>query len=83
MMNPSDQKGRPLEVGMRVRYIPKHARGARDHADIEEGWVKSIGRHGYVHVTYDKRETPQATDPADLVAVTDSAGAVLRREVTA
>jgi hypothetical protein len=79
MMNPSDQKGRPLEVGMRVRYIPKHARGTKDHADIEEGWVTSIGRQGYVHVRYDKRETPQATVPTDLVAVVGVTGAVVRQ----
>ena len=62
--------------GMRVRYIPSHAKGVRTHPDCKSGVVSSVN-HKWVFVKYDNLErimvtgdepyTAQATDPHDLI----------------
>lgn len=60
--------------GIRVRYIPGHARGDFDHEDCEDGAVSS--QNGYsVFVRFDKQvakfgwdgATSQGCNPTDLV----------------
>jgi hypothetical protein len=74
-MNKSD-----LYIGQRVRYIPGHARGDREHPDCEDGIVRSFSPKGQPFVVYDNAVrgrmltlelaepwTAACTDPDDLV----------------
>lgn len=52
--------------GDRVRYVPHHALGDRDHEDCEDGTVSSQnGAH--VFVRFGSGDTAQACDPDALV----------------
>lgn len=61
-------------VGKRVAYIPMHAFGDPNHADVEHGTISSVN-HKYVFVRFDHQvaklgwegTTAQACDPYDLV----------------
>ena len=72
-----------LSVGQRVRYVPRHAKGDRNHPDCEDGIVRSFNPSGKPFVVYDNvtrgkmltlelaEPWPAAcTDPSDLVALT-------------
>lgn len=55
--------------GMRVRYVPGHARGDVAHPDCEVGVVTSVGREN-VFVKFDpSKYYGIACDPQSLVAV--------------
>ena len=69
-----------LRIGQRVRYVPAHARGDRNHPDCEDGIIRSFNRHGDPFVVYDNKTrgrmltlelaenwTAACTDPSDLV----------------
>jgi hypothetical protein len=67
----SDAKELTLEdfkPGDRVRYVPYHARGDRNHTDCQDGIVSSVG-HAYVFVKF-TREIAQACKPDQLVVLT-------------
>lgn len=46
--------------GQRVRYVPQHANGDRNHPDCEDGVVSSVGGDT-VFVKYDLKTTIQGT----------------------
>jgi hypothetical protein len=52
--------------GLRVRYVPHHAHGDKNHPDCEDGIVSSCNAK-YVFVRYGGRLSGIATDPEDLV----------------
>ena len=69
-----------LSIGQRVKYIPGHARGDQNHADCEDGIVRSFNPEGKPFVVYDNATrgamltlelaepwTAACTDPNDLV----------------
>lgn len=71
-----------FHVGQRVRYIPGHARGDRNHPACEDGIVRGFNPNGYPFVVYDnatrgklltlelaKKWTAACTHPSDLVAL--------------
>ena len=70
-----------FEKGQRVLYVPRHAHGDFGHPDCARGVVSSTNDH-WVFVKYDNLEcrhmitgnepyTAQATDPGDLIHITD------------
>ena len=68
--------------GDKVRYIPLHAKGDRDHKDCEDGivftknadtvFVKYISKFHKVRNSYDSQAQPQGTDPNELIHLTDA-----------
>ena len=69
-------KLKDLKKGMKVRYIPTHAKEDKNHPDCEDGVVSSVGRVNVfvkynnkmcIMVTGDELYTAQATDPNDLI----------------
>lgn len=69
-----------LHIGQRVRYVPRHAHGDRNHADCEDGIVRSFNPDGHPFVVYDNKVrgvmlnltlaapwTAACTDPSNLV----------------
>ena len=75
-----DMDTNELRVGQRVRYVPGHAHGDRNHSDCEDGIVRSFNPDGHPFVVYDNRTrgsmltlelaepwTAACTHPNDLV----------------
>lgn len=74
-----------FRIGQRVRYIPGHANGDRNHSDCEDGIVRSFNPDGHPFVVYDNRVrgkmltlalaepwTAACTSPSDLVPLSSS-----------
>lgn len=56
----------------KVKYIPRHAKGDKNHIDCEEGIVSSIN-DAFVFVRYSRngilQQTAQATNPDNLILI--------------
>lgn len=74
-----------LHAGQRVRYVPGHANGDRNHPDCEDGIIRSFNSQGFPFVVYDNRRrgvlltleqakpwTAACTDPSDLVPLSSA-----------
>lgn len=55
-----------FHVGMRVAYIPSHAKGRLGHPSIEHGIVSSINRE-FVFVRFENQKHAKACMPFQLV----------------
>lgn len=75
-----------FRIGQRVRYIPGHAHGDRNHPDCEDGIVRSFNADGHPFVVYDNATrgemltltlaapwTAACTHPSDLVPLSSEA----------
>lgn len=79
----SGNKVADFHKGMRVRYIPTHAYGDKNHPACEDGVVSSTNDKN-VFVKYDNLErtmvtgdepyTAQATSPEDLIILQPASG---------
>ncbi len=68
-----------FKKGQRVRYIPMHAHGDREHQDCKDGVVKAVGDLGSIFVLYDNAVqimltgdepyTAAGTRPKDLIHI--------------
>lgn len=67
----NDVFGRTIEKGVRVVYMPHHAHGNLNHADVEHGEVVEVLPFA-VFVRFDKSPTVKsATDPSLLTVQVD------------
>jgi len=58
-------------LGMKVRYIPFHAKGDKNHPDCEDGVITGIGKVGdFIFVRYGEERYSKATDLEDLIKIT-------------
>lgn len=67
--------------GNKVRYVPMHAKGDKNHPDCENGivfhtqgdtvFVKYSTAHHKVMNSYDSYATAKGTDPIDLIKLSD------------
>ena len=48
------RKVKLTDIGAKVTYVPRHAKGNTQHLDCERGTIKAIGRNG-IHVAYGTR----------------------------
>jgi hypothetical protein len=64
MMNFQDAK-----LGMKVLYIPGHAKGDKKHPDCERGIITGIGAKAedFVFVRYGDERHSKATSVSDLI----------------
>ena len=57
-----------VKLGMRVAYVPTHARGDINHPDVERGTTFSCNSK-YVFVKFDKHINKCGCEPGDLVEI--------------
>jgi hypothetical protein len=60
----------PRDKNRAVYYTPYHARGDKNHPDIEMGYISSWNASTiFVRYTHNSGLPPQGTDPEDLAFV--------------
>jgi len=56
-----------IKIGMKVTYVPGHARGDKKHPDCEKGVVTGIGnKFDIIFIRYRDDHISKATSPEDL-----------------